>query len=118
MKEQKVKKLVLISFIDGSSALEPCTMIAEPDRDGFVTIDREIPGPAGPTNRWHVSRVYAFDDELLQQVNRMAYPAIDLASAAGQLLAAKGRLEFPELVSAEAFGVMLESMDFGNAPKH
>lgn len=102
-------KLCLIKYNDTSAMLEPVTVIDGPDKDGFVTTDRPLPSSSGLTDRWHISRVYTFDKDLLRKVNEIAYPAVDLATSALQILQNEGRLEFSE---AEAQQRFLEEHDF------
>lgn len=106
-----MRTLVLIKAIDESAILEAATMIDGPDADGYITIDRALPSPDGPTNRWHVCKVYAFDKDLMRRVNELAYPAIDAAAAALQILNNDGKFAFPELLRQERFQHLLETMD-------
>lgn len=108
--------------MEGAATLEPCTVIAGPDEQGYVTLDRELPGPEGPTARWHVSRVFRHDKDLLMKVNGMAYVAIDLASSAQQTLRNEGILEFAAEAEAhetlDQLSTYLQGVDVNDLRKH
>ena len=79
-----------------STNLEPVTVISGPDHEGMVQVNREIHGTHGPTDRWHVSRLYKFDPDLMDKVNTLANRAVDAQCAAVQILNAEGELLFDD----------------------
>jgi hypothetical protein len=61
--------MALLRAFTEAANLEPVVVISDPDGDGIVQINRIVHGDEGPSDRWHIRSLYAFDDVLMDRVN-------------------------------------------------
>jgi hypothetical protein len=94
---KEIKRVALLRIWHDDPNLEPVVVISDPDTDGMVQINRVIPASDdGATDRFHLSRFYKFDDQLMDRVNTLATRATDAKSAAINVLNAEGEFLFTE----------------------